>query len=62
MKKVESIWAELSAKAQEVENTQEVELSEPDNGGAASRTSLSVDSQNEVQIRTNNSFLHDNVD
>lgn len=28
MKKVESIWAELSAKAQEVENTQEVELSE----------------------------------
>ncbi|MDG1930524.1 MAG: cell division protein FtsZ [Flavobacteriaceae bacterium] len=41
---------------------QEVELSEPDNGGAASRTSLSVDSQNEVQIRTNNSFLHDNVD
>ena len=41
---------------------QEVELSEPDNGGAASRTSLSVDSQNEVQIRINNSFLHDNVD
>jgi cell division protein FtsZ len=41
---------------------QEVELSEPDNGGVASRTSLSVDSQNEVQIRTNNSFLHDNVD
>jgi cell division protein FtsZ len=40
----------------------EVELSEPDNGGTASRTSLSVDSQNEVQIRTNNSFLHDNVD
>jgi prophage DNA circulation protein len=28
MKKVEKIWAELSAKAQEVENTQEVELSE----------------------------------
>ena len=28
MKKVESIWAELSAKSQEVENTQEVELSE----------------------------------
>lgn len=28
MKKVESIWAELSAKAQEVENTQEVELTE----------------------------------
>lgn len=41
---------------------QEIELTEPDNGGAASRTSLSVDSQNEVQIRTNNSFLHDNVD
>jgi cell division protein FtsZ len=41
---------------------QEVELSAPENGGAASRTSLSVDSQNEVQIRTNNSFLHDNVD
>jgi cell division protein FtsZ len=41
---------------------QDVELNEPVNGGAASRTSLSVDSQNEVQIRTNNSFLHDNVD
>ncbi len=41
---------------------QEIELTEPDNGGAASRTTLSVDSQNEVQIRTNNSFLHDNVD
>jgi cell division protein FtsZ len=41
---------------------QEVELSEPDNGGTASRSSLSVDSQNDVQIRTNNSFLHDNVD
>jgi cell division protein FtsZ len=41
---------------------QEVELSEPYNGSTASRTSLSVDSQNEVQIRTNNSFLHDNVD
>ena len=41
---------------------QEVELSDPENGGSASRTSLSVDSQNQVQIRTNNSFLHDNVD
>jgi len=41
---------------------QEVELSAPENGGSASRTSLSVDSQNEVQIRTTNSFLHDNVD
>ena len=28
MKQVEKIWAELSAKSQEVENTQEVELSE----------------------------------
>jgi len=41
---------------------QEVELSDPENGGLASRTSLSVDSQNQFQIRTNNSFLHDNVD
>ncbi len=41
---------------------QDVALSEPDSGANASRTSLSVDSKNETQLRTNNSFLHDNVD
>lgn len=41
---------------------QEIELDEPDNGASASRTSLSTDSKDELQFRTNNSFLHDNVD
>ena len=41
---------------------QEIELDEPDNGASASRTSLSTDSKDALQFRTNNSFLHDNVD
>ena len=41
---------------------QEINLDEPENGAATSRTSLSVDSKDDLQIRTNNSFLHDNVD
>lgn len=41
---------------------QEVELSHPDAGMTTSRTSLSLDSKDELQFRTNNSFLHDNVD
>ncbi len=41
---------------------QNIELSQPDNGFAKSRTSLSVDSNNDPQLRSNNSFLHDNVD
>ncbi len=41
---------------------QNIELSQPDNGFGKSRTSLSVDSNNDPQLRSNNSFLHDNVD
>ncbi len=41
---------------------QEIALDEPDNGASASRTTLSTDSKDELQFRTNNSFLHDNVD
>jgi len=41
---------------------QEVELSHPDDSANRSRTSLSLDSKDELQFRTNNSFLHDNVD
>lgn len=41
---------------------QNIELSQPDNSFGKSRTSLSVDSNNDPQLRSNNSFLHDNVD
>jgi len=41
---------------------QEIDLDRPDEEGASSRTTLSLDSKDELQFRTNNSFLHDNVD
>ena len=41
---------------------QEIDLDAPDNDASVSRTSLSMDSKDELQLRTNNSFLHDNVD
>lgn len=41
---------------------QEIDLEVPDNDASASRTSLSTDSKDALQFRTNNSFLHDNVD
>jgi cell division protein FtsZ len=41
---------------------QDIDLDQPNNEAGASRTSLSVDSKDELQFRTNNSFLHDNVD
>ena len=41
---------------------QNIELSQPNNSFGKSRTSLSVDSNNDPQLRSNNSFLHDNVD
>lgn len=41
---------------------QGVNLSEGSNESKASRTSLSKDSNDEIQLRSNNSFLHDNVD
>ena len=41
---------------------QGVDLSETSNESKASRTSLSEDSNDEIQLRSNNSFLHDNVD
>lgn len=34
----------------------------PDTEGKVSRTSLSEDSNDEMRLRSNNSFLHDNVD
>ena len=40
----------------------DVQLDQPGNDGSTSRTSLSTDSKDELQFRTNNSFLHDNVD
>ncbi len=41
---------------------QGVDLSENPKGGKVSRTSLGEDSNEEIQLRSNNSFLHDNVD
>lgn len=41
---------------------QDIELTPPDSDINTSRTSLSTDSKDELQFRTNNSFLHDNVD
>lgn len=37
-------------------------LDQPNKQGSTSRTSLGIDSNNELQMRTNNPFLHDNVD
>ncbi|MEC4114515.1 cell division protein FtsZ [Myroides pelagicus] len=39
-----------------------VDFNEVDDSSQKSRTSLSVDSNNENKLRSNNSFLHDNVD
>lgn len=41
---------------------QGVNLNESQRGNKISRTSLSDDSNDEIQLRSNNSFLHDNVD
>ncbi len=41
---------------------QGVDLSENPKENRASRTTLSEDSNDEIQLRSNNSFLHDNVD
>ena len=41
---------------------QGVELEDPKKEGKVSRTSLAEDSNDEIQLRSNNSFLHDNVD
>lgn len=41
---------------------QDVSLERPEQDGETSRTSLSTDSNDGLQLRTNNSFLHDNVD
>jgi len=41
---------------------QNVELGEITDKSKLSNTSLSLDSNNELQLRSNNSFLHDNVD
>lgn len=37
-------------------------LEEADNAAKVSRTSVSTDSNDDIQLRRNNSFLHDNVD
>jgi cell division protein FtsZ len=39
-----------------------LQLDQPNNQSPTSRTSLGTDSNNELQIRSNNPFLHDNVD
>ncbi|GGC77413.1 cell division protein FtsZ [Flavobacterium lutivivi] len=39
-----------------------VDLSNENNANPNSRMSLGIDSNNDVQLRSNNSFLHDNVD
>jgi len=41
---------------------QNIDLSQVDSASGKSRTSLSTDSNNDLQLRNNNSFLHDNVD
>jgi cell division protein FtsZ len=41
---------------------QGINLSANPKGGKVSRTSLGEDSNDEMQLRSNNSFLHDNVD
>lgn len=41
---------------------QNIDLSPTDAEKGISRTSLSTDSNNDLQLRNNNSFLHDNVD
>ena len=41
---------------------QGVNLTDNPKGGKVSRTSLGEDSNDEMQLRSNNSFLHDNVD
>lgn len=41
---------------------QGIDLSERPKEGKVSRTTLSEDSNDEIQLRSNNSFLHDNVD
>lgn len=41
---------------------QGVELNENSGEGKVSRTTLGEDSNDEIQLRSNNSFLHDNVD
>ena len=41
---------------------QGIDLNETTNETKVSRTSLSEDSNDEIQLRSNNSFLHDNVD
>ena len=41
---------------------QGIELSDNRNENRISRTTLSEDSNDEIQLRSNNSFLHDNVD
>ncbi|MFY7666419.1 cell division protein FtsZ [Flavobacterium sp.] len=39
-----------------------IDLTQGPNTNSASRTSLGIDSNNDIQLRSNNSFLHDNVD
>ncbi|WP_339711901.1 cell division protein FtsZ [uncultured Kriegella sp.] len=41
---------------------QRIDLNENNNEGRISRTTLSEDSNDEMRLRSNNSFLHDNVD
>jgi cell division protein FtsZ len=41
---------------------QGIELDKNPSEGDRSRTTLSTDENNDVQLRSNNSFLHDNVD
>ncbi|MGB5170450.1 MAG: cell division protein FtsZ [Eudoraea sp.] len=41
---------------------QGIDLNERPNQGKVSRTTLGEDSNDEIQLRSNNSFLHDNVD
>ena len=41
---------------------QGIDLNERPKEGKVSRTTLSEDSNDEIQLRSNNSFLHDNVD
>ena len=56
--KIEEFEKEPAYKRQGVELSDSKEASEP----LLSRTTLSADENQDIQVRTNNSFLHDNVD
>ena len=56
--KIDDIEKEPAYKRQGIE----LEDTQHSSDNSASRTSVSIDDNDDVQLRSNNSFLHDNVD